>query len=491
MNYIKRDFGRPGTVAVRHPKTTARRPRAWTIPHTAVAPLAMLLDGLIIFTMSVFSDLAYELYTIGRIGDLMQYAGLGAISAVLFIAVVKSHNLYEPSELLDLKSQVSQVAIKWIGVFLILAAAGFAMKVGANFSRGATLIFEFSTLFALIGHRIIWRLALADFVAVRRFSGRKIALITDKETAANPGLLGALSRHGLELADHFILPASSASEKNHIDVIGDAISTIRGSDVEEVVVSANLLNHWSEVSAMLSRLRILPIPVNLVPVGPASELFKLPSHKIGDTVTIELQRGPRTLTERLVKRLIDIVIAGTALLCFMPLFLLTAVAIKLDSPGPIMFRQRRCGFNGKPFQIFKFRTMSVLEDGDHIVQAERNDNRVTRVGGWLRRTSIDELPQLFNVLSGEMSIVGPRPHAMAHDDKFDKLVTKYAYRHHIKPGITGWAQVNGHRGVTRTIADVEQRTKLDLWYLDNWNLALDFKILFMTVIEVVRGKNAY
>ena len=135
--------------------------------------------------------------------------------------------------------------------------------------------------------------------------------------------------------------------------------------------------------------------------------------------------------------------------------------------------------------------MSVLEDDRHVQAAERNDPRITIVGSWLRRTSIDELPQLFNVLVGEMSIVGPRPHAMAHDEHFDKLVGKYAYRQHVKPGITGWAQVHGYRGQMRTVSDVERRINLDLWYIDNWSLALDFKILFMTIIEVLRGENAY
>jgi lipopolysaccharide/colanic/teichoic acid biosynthesis glycosyltransferase len=135
--------------------------------------------------------------------------------------------------------------------------------------------------------------------------------------------------------------------------------------------------------------------------------------------------------------------------------------------------------------------MSVQEDGDVIVPARPNDSRVTRVGHWLRRTSIDELPQLLNVLQGSMSIVGPRPHAMAHDNEFETLLHNYAYRHHVKPGLTGWAQVNGYRGEMRNLADTEQRVKYDLWYIDNWTLSTDLKILFMTVTEVMNGKNAY
>jgi putative colanic acid biosynthesis UDP-glucose lipid carrier transferase len=238
-------------------------------------------------------------------------------------------------------------------------------------------------------------------------------------------------------------------------------------------------------------LRVLPMPVNLIPVGPLSELFKLSSHTIGETVTIELQRGPRTLLELAAKRAIDIVIAATALVMFMPLFVVTAITIRLESPGPVLFRQWRHGFNGRPFRILKFRSMSVQEDGDHVVQAKQNDRRVTRFGNWLRRTSIVELPQLINVLQGTMSIVGPRPHAMAHDNEFDKLVSKYAYRQRVKPGLTGWAQVNGFRGETRTVADIEQRIKFDLWYIDNWSLRVDLRILFMTVTEILFGENAY
>ena len=135
--------------------------------------------------------------------------------------------------------------------------------------------------------------------------------------------------------------------------------------------------------------------------------------------------------------------------------------------------------------------MSVLEDGATIVPAQPNDSRVTRIGNWLRRTSIDELPQLLNVLQGTMSIVGPRPHAMAHDNEFEKLAADYAFRQHVKPGLTGWAQVNGHRGQIRTVEDIEERIKFDLWYIDNWNFALDFRIMLMTAIEVTRGENAY
>ena len=172
------------------------------------------------------------------------------------------------------------------------------------------------------------------------------------------------------------------------------------------------------------------------------------------------------------------------------MLVLVAAAIALDSNGPVLFRQTRHGFNGKPFKIFKFRTMSVLEDGEVVSQARPGDQRVTRVGVWLRRSSMDELPQLLNVLSGDMSVVGPRPHAAAHERYFEKIVENYAFRQHVKSGITGWAQVNGARGETDTVEKIKLRVELDLWYIKHWSLYLDLMILLRTVSVVVSGKNA-
>ena len=177
--------------------------------------------------------------------------------------------------------------------------------------------------------------------------------------------------------------------------------------------------------------------------------------------------------ERAVKRALDFVCAAIAIVFLSPLFLLIAIAIKLDSKGPVIFKQRRNGFNSKQFVIYKFRSMTVLEDGAVIAQARKNDRRVTRVGQILRRSSMDELPQLFNVLKGDMSLVGPRPHALAHDNEYKVLIAKYAFRHHVKPGMTGWAQVNGLRGETGRLEQMVDRVKLDLWYVNHWSLGLD------------------
>ena len=449
----------------------------------------MICDAAIIFLTSVFSGVAYHLTTIGTKGDIAQFVGFAAIVCALFIALGKIYNAYDLPKLLNFKSEIRDVVVTWTLVFLFLTAVAFITKLGDSFSRGAVLSFAACGLLGIITGRGFWRICLAGGLAVRKFSNRQVALIADA-SANGEAIRAALARHGLQPTYQFTLPDGASNKKRRKEFMADAISALRGSDVEEIVVSASL-NGWPELSPLLAELRVLPLPVNLVPVGHMSELLKLPSHTIGDNITIELQRGPRTALEQTVKRVLDLVIACAAIVFLFPVFCVTAIAIRLDSPGPIFFRQWRRGFNGRPFQILKFRTMKVLEDGENIVQAIPNDSRVTFVGRVLRRTSIDELPQLINVLQGSMSIVGPRPHAMAHDTKFDKTVAKYAYRQHVKPGITGWAQVNGYRGHTPTISAVEKRIQLDLWYINNWSLAVDLKILFMTAGELVAGKNAY
>ena len=188
-----------------------------------------------------------------------------------------------------------------------------------------------------------------------------------------------------------------------------------------------------------------------------------------------------------LKRLLDIVLGGALLaICLVP-GLLIALLIRLDSPGPVLFRQQRIGYNGRPFRILKFRTMHVLEDGAQVIQARRRDPRVTRIGRMLRALSLDELPQLLNVLAGDMSLVGPRPHAAAHDVYYGELIRNYAYRRRVRPGITGWAQIHGARGETPKLSDMQTRIDLDAWYVDHGSLALDLMILARTPVEILRG----
>jgi putative colanic acid biosynthesis UDP-glucose lipid carrier transferase len=343
----------------------------------------------------------------------------------------------------------------------------------------------------LIAQRAAIRSLLIKGLADSKFSGGKVVIVSDQPPSKHGDLAHMLTTSGFSIAGHFGLPPPGANSSYGKRLCARVIEHVQGgADIEEVMVEADP-NRWSELRAFAAELRVLPFPVVFVPVGAVSEMLRRPTRNLGSTICIELQRRPLSPIERATKRLLDLIGALFALVALCPLLAAVALAIKLDSPGPVLFRQKRCGFNGRAFAMYKFRTMFVLEDGPTIIQAKFVDSRVTRFGKWLRRTSIDELPQLFNVLNGTMSLVGPRPHAIAHDDQFNKVVHNYAFRRRVKPGLTGWAQVQGCRGPTPTVASIERRIEYDLWYIDNWSLSLDLAILLQTPIEVLRGRNAY
>jgi putative colanic acid biosynthesis UDP-glucose lipid carrier transferase len=200
---------------------------------------------------------------------------------------------------------------------------------------------------------------------------------------------------------------------------------------------------------------------------------------------------PFTGTNELVKRVSDVVLAALILVLISPLLLAIAVGVKMSSPGPVIFRQRRNGLDGEEIVVYKFRTMRSMDDGEVVPQATKGDPRITPFGAFLRRTSLDELPQFVNVLQGRMSIVGPRPHAVAHNEQYRQMIKAYMVRHKVKPGITGWAQVNGLRGETETVEKMRQRVEYDLEYLRNWSLGLDLQIIVRTARLVLFDRNAY
>jgi len=459
----------------------------WPVSYRSIEALAVIIDILIILSAGVLADTIYRLATTGS-GETTEYLAAAAVVAALFTSLLKGRDFYKATGLLAWTSQVRAVTLTWIGVFMFLAGCVFALKIGGTFSRGTIMSFAAIGLFGLVAHRTFWRRALESGLASGKWSGRTIVLISENPPASD--LQQQLLRHGFRIQRHFVLAADNSHPSHWDDIISQAISYTRRSNVDEVFVAVEL-QCWAKIQKSAERLRLLPLPVNLVAVGPTSKLLMQPVSAIGNATVIELQRAPLNSFERSVKRAIDIVLAGTALIALMPLLTLVAIAIKLDSPGRVIFRQTRHGFNGKPFNILKFRTMTVLEDGDSVKQTVRLDKRVTRVGLWLRRTSIDELPQLINVLNGEMSLVGPRPHAAAHDNYFDQVIANYAFRQRMKPGITGCAQVNGSRGETPTVDAMQRRVQLDIWYIENWSFQLDLVIMFRTIIEIVRGRNAY
>ena len=490
MSLVKQHIGVEDGVAERGRALSARAEHRWPFGYESIEFVTILSDALTILLVSVVSSAAYHLHVSGDVGGLSKPVGAAIVVAALFVLWMKCGGFYAPAALLSLRKQVAGICFTWAGICVLLGAAVAALGLGASVSRPAGALFAASGLGALLLHRAVWKGLLSWGATNGRYSGRKVVLITDHSQPGAPSLPAALSSLGFRLERHFTLPPSGSSSSEREETIARVIACVRGSDVEEIMVGADPIS-WPNMQRLVTELRVLPFPVSFIPVGPGADVFKRRSRVLGSSVCIELQRGPLSPLECALKRALDVTVAGTALVLLSPLLLLVAAAIKLESSGPVLFRQRRCGFNGRQFQILKFRTMTVLEDGGAVRQAQQADARVTRVGRWLRRTSIDELLQLLNVLEGSMSLVGPRPHAIAHDVEFDKVVRNYAFRQRVKPGLTGWAQVNGCRGPTPTPESIQRRVRYDLWYIDHWSLRLDFMILLQTAVEVVRGRNAY
>jgi len=212
---------------------------------------------------------------------------------------------------------------------------------------------------------------------------------------------------------------------------------------------------------------------------------------IGHVDTLSIFESPYLGAKNWIKRMEDIIVSLLILLLISPILVAIAVGIKLTSKGPVLFKQRRYGLRGEEIQVWKFRSMTVMENSDKVIQATKNDVRITPFGGFLRRTSLDELPQFFNVLTGDMSVVGPRPHAVAHNEEYRGQVEYYMLRHQVKPGITGWAQISGWRGETDTLEKMEKRIEFDLQYIRHWTVLFDIKIIFLTIFKGFVNKNAY
>ena len=242
---------------------------------------------------------------------------------------------------------------------------------------------------------------------------------------------------------------------------------------------------------MLAELSDLAVTVHIVPDFFVFNLMRAKWSYIGNMMTLSVFDTPFYGVGGVLKRIEDVILASIILLLITIPMIIIAILIKFNSKGPVLFKQTRYGLSGKPITVWKFRSMTVCEDGAEIKQAQKNDTRITSLGNFLRKTSLDELPQFFNALQGQMSIVGPRPHAVAHNEAYRHDIDGYMLRHLVKPGITGWAQINGYRGETDTIEKMEKRVEFDLDYIKNWSIGLDLKIIFMTIFKGFVNKNAY
>jgi Undecaprenyl-phosphate glucose phosphotransferase len=454
------------------------------LSHKSISVIAVISDICAVIGASAMTGVAYHALTFGHAGSVGHYVWVGIILALATVTLMKMNGLYEFDRLLSPRSLAKPVIAIWTGVFFFLLGVSFAMKISDDLSRGWILSLAVAGPALILLMRL--RLGRVMLTALRTgvLKRRQVVLITNNGETLASGfeMLGAY-----EVVKTYALGHGAPARRSAIE---GAIDAVRQShSISEIHLAMDWGRH-GEIKHVLGQLKAVPLPVRLIADPSVRSFLQYPHETLCGAVSFEVQRAPLTALERAIKRSIDIAGSAIGIVMFAPLLMVVAVAVKSDTRGPVFFRQARGGFNGRKFTIFKFRTMSVMEDGPVVVQATDEDERVTRVGRILRQSSIDELPQLINVLLGDMSLVGPRPHAIAHDLQYSRLIADYPHRQHVKPGMTGWAQVNGFRGETPTVSLMKQRCDLDLWYINNWSLWLDVRILFRTVVEICRSRNA-
>lgn len=474
------------------PIPVSARSDAVLLPRSLVPVLFTISDVVAIWLASILASRIYPAAT----GAVLVVDNLSIsvrdVAIILFLVLAWSRNYYMQDGRPGwngVRSSTTLVLMTWTIVFAVMTAAMFIFKVGASFSRGDVIL-----LFVIAPALLISFRALMEMVVQRGFrSGvivwRDVAIlmIGPNQSLAKLGWNGA--SEGLRLRKVWTVNAVK-DEASAERLSREIMASLHGSGVTDLLIAAPA-SRMTRVKLLADALRLAPLRVRLLVDAELAWLAAASAHRVGGSMVIELSREPINRIERAIKRCFDIVVASLALIILAPLLALVAVAVRLETPGPVLFRQWRDGFGDRPFMIFKFRSMRVTENGPVVVQAKRGDARVTRVGQFIRRTSIDELPQLINVLRGDMSIIGPRPHAVAHGRLYSDMIGDYAHRHHVKPGLTGWAQVNGSRGETPTVDSMKQRVDLDTWYIGNWSFWLDVKIMLMTIRLVLTGRNAY
>jgi putative colanic acid biosynthesis UDP-glucose lipid carrier transferase len=376
------------------------------------------------------------------------------------------------------------IVLNWLAISGLLLLFGYATRYLEYFNRDVLVIWGWSAPLSLIAANFLLRTAAP---AIRKFQGH-----------ARRVVLAGMNEQGVDLAQRL-----AADFYSNVRVLGffddrensrleqDGAYPLLGKLLELPGYAKNNGASQTRILLLLDALRDTTSSIYFVPDTFVTDLIQGRVDTVGGVPVVAVCETPFTGLNGIIKRSSDIVLSIIILTLIAPLLVLIALCVKLSSRGPAIFRQRRYGLDGHEILVYKFRSMRVLDDGDKIEQVRKGDGRVTPLGAFLRKTSLDELPQFFNVLQGRMSIVGPRPHAVAHNELYRKLIKGYMLRHKVKPGITGWAQINGYRGETETLEKMKARIECDLEYLRNWSLRLDLYIIAKTVWVVLKAESAY
>jgi Undecaprenyl-phosphate glucose phosphotransferase len=483
--------------------TLASRPeasrllRTWALAARGTFSIAFfLLDVALIVATACGTGIAYTFAAYGERGEIADFVQVGVLAASIFAISNAYRSEYRSPNFFAFRPHARRTVQLWNVTLIGLLALGFLTQLSAAYSRGWIVLFYLVTLAGLLLERfLIVRLA-ARARAAGLISAQRIFLIgTGAQVGSfinryEPWSLG-INIVGCRFLTPLAATANAEARGGALDRdLAEAIARVRSLEPDAIY----LLLPWSAtetIARCAEAFLALPVEIHLGPEQILHKFADVELSKLGPLASLQLTRLPLSTFEIIKKRLFDLVFAALALLALTPLLVVVAALIRLDSPGPVFFLQRRYGFNQQPFRIIKFRTMRTLDDGAVVPQAMRDDPRLTRVGRWLRRWNIDEIPQLFNVLIGDMSLVGPRPHALSHDHEFERRISLYARRHNVKPGITGWAQINGFRGLIDTEEKIRKRVEYDLFYIDNWSLWLDLRIIVRTALSPTAYRNAY
>jgi len=418
---------------------------------------------------------------------------IGALIAVIsFFLIAELSGLYRSWRGLGLAAELVRVGMVWLGTILILLLTAYALKVTGDLSRMASGFWFVLTPLCIWAWRILLRLLLRVFykqgikthstaIAGADETGLRIAKALNSSSDLGCRLEGFYDDRDSDRI------AFSGEKKGDFK---DLVQRAKSGEIDTIYITLPILAE-NRIRDLIEDLSDTTASVYVAPDFFISNVLQGRWSSLNEMEVVSVYDTPFTGVDGLTKRLQDILISSVVLLLISLPMLLIAIGVKLSSPGPVLFKQRRYGLDGSEILVWKFRTMRVCEDGDVVKQACKNDPRVTPFGAILRRTSLDELPQFINVLLGEMSIVGPRPHAVAHNELYRELIKGYMMRHKVKPGITGWAQINGWRGETEDVTQMKRRVEHDLWYIRNWSFWLDMKIFFLTLYKGFSGRQAY
>ena len=458
-------------------------------PHDTFGLSARLLDALVIG----LCGLAAYAWRFGPTLPPPDYTGLIVIGVLLSALLFPLFGLYRSWRgglLIDLAGRVT---LAWGMVFLTLALVLFAFQLGLGYSRIWMFLWGALSAFGLVTLRIA-AYGILHQMRRRGLNQKRVALIGEGATAGDI-LARTEEAHwaGYRIAAQFSPcdAATHAQEGSTLLPLDQLVAGLHQHAIDEVWIALPLRDEAC-IQHILMLLRHEPISVRYAPDISSLRLLNHDISTILGLPMLDLRATPMQGINLWLKTIEDKVLASLILLLVSPLMLLIAVGIKLTSPGPVLFRQQRHGWGGREIEVYKFRSMVVHDESKgQVQQATRSDARITPLGALLRRTSLDELPQFINVLQGRMSIVGPRPHALAHNEHYKELIDSYMLRHKVKPGITGWAQVNGYRGETDTLEKMQKRIEYDLYYIEHWSLGFDLKIIALTLFKGFSHPNAY